>query len=175
MNADSKIGYVRKAAHLLTDGLANRGVTDPNQLVAMAQKCAQRGIGVTTIGVGADFNESLLGRMAQAGLGHYVYAANSDQIPAAIERELGSMLGTVTQNVKINMELPPGVEVQQVYGREGHLKPGILEESLGDLTNGEERRLLIKFRVQQTPVPADSSSARPGARFRCYQGQPDHS
>jgi len=141
---------------LLTDGLANRGVTDPNQLVALAQKCAQRGIGVTTIGVGTDFNETLLTRMAQAGRGHYVYAANPDQIPAAIESELGAMLATVTQNVKLQMELPAGVEVQQVYGREEAFKPGVLEESLGDLTSGEERRMLIKFRVQQAPVPAIS-------------------
>ena len=134
---------------LLTDGQANRGVTDFNSLVALVQRAKQRGIGLTTVGVGTDFNESLLTRMAQAGGGHYVYVANPDQIPTAIGQELGSLLAVSAQNVKLKMTLPAGVEVQQVYGHEEAFQPGILEESLGDLTSGEERRLLIKFRVLQ--------------------------
>lgn len=140
---------------LLTDGLANRGVTDVRALVSLVQRARQRGIGVTTIGVGADFKESLLTQMAQAGGGHYAYAANADQIPTAIEKELGSLLAVSAQNVTCKIELPDGIEVQQVYGHEEAFKPGILEEPLGDLTSGEERRLLIKFRV--TPKYARGS------------------
>jgi Ca-activated chloride channel family protein len=132
---------------LLTDGLANRGVSDPRGLVSLVQRAKQRGIGVTTIGVGSDFNESLLTQMAQAGGGHYSFAANADQIPNAIEQELGSLLAVAAQNVNFKMDLPEGIEIQQVYGHEEAFKPGILEESIGDLTSGEERRMLIKLRV----------------------------
>jgi Ca-activated chloride channel family protein len=142
---------------LLTDGLANRGVTDPRALVSLVQRSRARGIGVTTIGVGADFNESILVQMAQAGGGHYAYAANADQIPAAIERELGSLLAVSAQNVSLRMEFPTGLEVMQVYGREEEFQPGVLEESLGDLTSGEERRLLIKFRVSPKFTAASGS------------------
>lgn len=141
---------------LLTDGIANRGVTDINGLVALVERAKQRGIGLTTIGVGSDFNESLLTRMAQAGGGHYVYVANPDQIPTAVEKEMGALLAVSAQNVKLKMKLPPGVEVQQVYGHEEAFQPGVLEEPLGDLTSGEERRLLIKFRTTQTVAPADA-------------------
>jgi len=143
---------------LLTDGLANRGVTDSRALVSLVQRARARGIGVTTIGVGTDFNESLLTQMAQAGGGHYAYAANADQIPTAVERELGSLLAVSAQNVSLKMELPPGIEVVQVYGREEEFKPGLLEESLGDLTSGEERRLLVKFQVSPRPAPASAAS-----------------
>src|SRR5262249_15632597 len=77
---------------LLTDGLANRGITDVRALVSLVERARQRGMGVTTVGVGADFNETLLTQMAHAGGGHYAYAANADQIPTAIEQELGSLL-----------------------------------------------------------------------------------
>ena len=132
---------------LLTDGLANRGVTDVRALLSIVQRSKARGIGVTTIGVGSDFNESLLTQMAQAGGGHYAYAANADQIPTAVQQELGSLLAVSVQNVTIKMTLPEGIEVQQVYGHEEAFTPGNLEVSMGDLTSGEERRLLIKFRV----------------------------
>lgn len=144
---------------LLTDGLANRGVTGVNELVAIVQRAKERGIGLTTIGVGTDFNESLLTKMAQAGGGHYAYCANADQIPTAIERELGALLAVSAQNVKLKLKLPPGVEILQVYGHEEAFQPGVLEESLGDLTSGEERRLLMKLRAVQTVAPADASSA----------------
>ena len=54
---------------------------------------------MTTIGVGTDFNETLLTQMAQAGGGHYAYAANSDQIPTAIEQELGALGSLSAVNV----------------------------------------------------------------------------
>jgi Ca-activated chloride channel family protein len=144
---------------LLTDGLANRGVSDVNGLVAIVQRAKERGIGLTTIGVGTDFNESLLTKMAQAGGGHYVYVSNPDQIPTAVEKELGALLAVSAQNVKLKLKVPPGVEILQVYGHEEAFQPGVLEEPLGDLTSGEERRLLIKLRTMQAVAPADVSSA----------------
>jgi Ca-activated chloride channel family protein len=145
---------------LLTDGLANRGVTDGRALVSLVQRAKTRGIGVTTIGVGTDFNESLLTQMARAGGGHYAYAANADQIPTAVEQELGSLLATTAQNVSLKMDLPAGIEVLQVYGHEEEFKPGLLEEPLGDLTSGEERRLLIKFRVSAKSTVAPGGSVQ---------------
>lgn len=45
---------------LLTDGWANRGVTDMAGLVAIAARAAARGRTVGTIGFGSDFSEDLL-------------------------------------------------------------------------------------------------------------------
>src|SRR4051812_31435433 len=42
---------------LLTDGLANVGITEPGALVGLAEQARQAGIGTTTIGVGDDFDE----------------------------------------------------------------------------------------------------------------------
>ena len=68
---------------LLTDGLANRGVTKTDALVRLVGRCTKRGITLTTIGLGTDYNEKLLGRMAQAGGGRYVHVSDPDRIPAA--------------------------------------------------------------------------------------------
>ena len=91
--------------------------------------------------------------MAQAGGGRYVYVAKPDQIPSALRRELGDLLSVVAQNVKFKMELPPGVEVNQVFGREEPLNAGVLEVPLGDLTSGEERVLLVKCHKASDPAP----------------------
>jgi len=58
---------------LLTDGLANVGITDPAQLAAHAAQLRKRGVATSTIGVGEDFDESLLQALADAGGGHFYF------------------------------------------------------------------------------------------------------
>lgn len=135
---------------LLTDGLANRGVTDGDSLVRLVERCTQHAITVSTIGVGTEYNETLLSRIADAGGGRYGYVAKPDEIPAAFEREMGALLAVVAQNAKLKIDLPAGIEPVQVYGREEPLQPDKLELSLSDMASGEERVLLAKFRVATT-------------------------
>ena len=59
-----------RRALLLTDGLANVGITDPVELTTHAHELRKRGIGTTTLGVGLDFDEGMLGGLAEAGGGN---------------------------------------------------------------------------------------------------------
>src|SRR5262249_5250767 len=57
---------------LLTDGLANVGVSDPEEIAAQAGGIRERaGIGTSTFGIGGDYAEELLGPMAEAGGGRF--------------------------------------------------------------------------------------------------------
>lgn len=49
---------------LLSDGLANRGVTDPHELQRMVQRYRGRSVSVTTMGVGLEYNENLMVRLS---------------------------------------------------------------------------------------------------------------
>ena len=62
---------------LLSDGLANVGVTDPNAIRADVKGYGQPRVSTSTIGVGDDYNEDLLEAMAQAGDGNYYYVETS--------------------------------------------------------------------------------------------------
>ena len=142
---------------LLTDGVANRGVWQTAALVNLTRRLTRDEISVTTIGVGIEYNEDLLTRMAQTGGGRYVHVSKPDDIPTAFKRELGAMLAVVAQNAKLKMKLPPGIEVKQVFGWEEPQKPGQLELPLGDVTSGEERVVLVKMHLAGvTAVSAES-------------------
>ncbi|MCA9912949.1 MAG: VWA domain-containing protein [Anaerolineae bacterium] len=73
---------------LMTDGLANRGVTDPNQLVQMSRQKQLEGISTTTMGMGTDFNEDLLIEMAHAGGGAYYFIESPEVAPQIFQEEL---------------------------------------------------------------------------------------
>jgi Ca-activated chloride channel family protein len=77
---------------LLTDGLANVGIVDPAEIGRHAGELRQRGVVTTTMGVGEDFDEHLLGGMADEGGGHFYYVERADQITRAIETEVGEAL-----------------------------------------------------------------------------------
>ena len=77
---------------LLTDGLANVGIVDPSEIGRHAGELRRRGVVTTTIGVGEDFDEHLLGGMADEGGGHFYYVERAEQITRAIETEVGEAL-----------------------------------------------------------------------------------
>lgn len=93
---------------LLTDGLANHGVIDPHEIVGHAGELRRRGVSTTTIGVGEDFDEHLLGRMADEGGGHFYYVERDEQIPLAIETEVGEALEVTLRGAQLRVG-PAGV------------------------------------------------------------------
>jgi Ca-activated chloride channel family protein len=97
---------------LLTDGLANQGITDPVELARHATELRARGVSTTTFGVGEDFDEALLQSMADAGGGHFYFIANAAQIQDLIASEVGELLQVVARAVTVEVTAPDGVEIQ---------------------------------------------------------------
>ena len=58
---------------LLTDGMANAGIVDPDMLEGKVSAMMRKGVSLSTVGVGLHFNEDLLIRLAEAGNGSYYY------------------------------------------------------------------------------------------------------
>lgn len=94
---------------LLTDGLANQGITDAAELTKHAVELRSRGVTTTTFGVGEDFDEQLLQSMADAGGGHFYFIANAAQIIDQIASEVGELLEVVARDATIEVTAPDGV------------------------------------------------------------------
>ena len=80
---------------LLTDGMANVGVVDPDMLAGKAGAMLRRGVSLSTVGVGLHFNEDLLIQLAEAGKGSYYYVREADEIPGVFASELQRLLSVV--------------------------------------------------------------------------------
>src|SRR4051794_7776305 len=99
---------------LLTDGLANVGITDRDALATHAGALRQRGVSTTTFGVGNDFDEVLLQGMATAGGGNFYYISDQRQIVDYITSEVGEALDVVARDVKLEVVTPEGVTVESL-------------------------------------------------------------
>ena len=98
---------------LLTDGLANVGITDTPTLVRLAAGACGDGIGTTTIGFGDGFNEDLLTAMADAGGGNGHYAETADAAPAIFAEEFDDLTRLVAQNVSAEIRPEPAGRVRR--------------------------------------------------------------
>ena len=137
---------------LMTDGLANVGVTDPDTLVGWARAWREKGLGLSTMGVGDVFNEDLLVALAEAGGGNFHYIENPDKIPEIFSKELEGLLEVAVQGLQLRVEVEPGVAVTDVIGYRPQGNPQRVEVALPDLYGAEVKSVLIRLAVAAPPA-----------------------
>jgi Ca-activated chloride channel family protein len=146
---------------LLTDGLANVGITDPVELERHARELRARGVSTSTFGVGRDFDERLLQAMADAGAGAFRYIETASQIPDHIAGEVGEVLEVTARDVALVVTSPDRVQVEPVtpYPVEGDGTTRTLLR-LGDLVADQALRLVLRLRF-----PLGETGRQVGATF----------
>jgi Ca-activated chloride channel homolog len=138
-------GDVVSRTLLLTDGLANVGITDRFELETHAAELRRRGVSTSTFGVGRDFDEALLEAMAGAGGGNFYYIEDERQIADFMTSELGEALEIVARDVRLEVGLPFGAQLE-LLGRERpeRLGPEAWSVGLGDLVARQEREIVLR-------------------------------
>lgn len=152
VNGNYMRGYVNKV-FLLSDGLANRGITDRFKLADMVrEKNRREGITISTFGVGNDFNENLMTDIADYGRGNYYYIKNSSDIPEIFASELRNMKNLVGQNTKMKIRYPmENLKVSKVFGYPYEVEGDAVTIDFKDVFSGQKKSVLIKFDITQMP------------------------
>jgi len=133
---------------LISDGLANEGLTDPQQINRKVQgfKDAE-GITLSTFGVGLDYNEVLMTEMAERGAGNYYFIESPAQMVSLFDRELNGMLKVAAQDAVLTVQLPRGVHIVHAHPFRWEEKNGTVTFRFRDLFSEETKGVLIKFRI----------------------------
>jgi len=92
--------YINKLI-LLSDGLANVGVSSPYELARLVQDYSEQEIHVSTIGIGADYDENLMTQVALAGRGNYYFMENGSDAEQILTQEFQGMVNTIAEDVKV--------------------------------------------------------------------------
>ena len=139
---------------LLTDGLANVGILDPQELARHASQLRKRGIVTTTVGVGLGFDEGLLFAMAEAGGGNFVYAENAVSLRNFFAQELQEMLQIASTTTTLHLTLPHRVRGELVSAFPVEREGKTLKIAIGDVPAGDVIDLV--FTIQGEPgVPGE--------------------
>ncbi|MHB8836369.1 MAG: vWA domain-containing protein [Candidatus Methylomirabilia bacterium] len=129
---------------LLSDGLANRGITAPDELSHLAAGEGEGGISVTTFGVGSEFNEDLLSGLAESGHGTYYYIDRAQRIPELLAREFSTLQNVYAADVEITIEVHAEVVINEILGYRFRREGNRYVVSVGSLAAGERRRVMCR-------------------------------
>ena len=132
---------------LMSDGLANRGVTDTKAISQHVQKASQRGVTSTTMGVGTDYNEDLMTAVADRAGGNYYFIQESKQIVSVFTEELRRMFSTVAQNTVMEIAIEDGVDLKQVFGYTFTRQNDKVTIPLAEIFGGQKRSILLEVVV----------------------------
>ncbi len=140
---------------LLSDGIANVGPSSPRELARLGRELKERGAGVTTVGLGDDYNENLMVALAEASAANYYYVKDTETLPKIFAEELGQIKSIVARNLRIIIEVPAGVEPIEVIGcPEIQFRGRKAEIALGEFYGAQKRHYLVRCRAN------DPSSAQ---------------
>lgn len=148
VNGTYSRGYVNRVL-LLSDGLANRGITDRFKLADLVRdKNRKDGITISTFGVGNDFNENLMTDIADYGKGNYYYIRNSYDIPEIFANELRGIRNLAAQGTKLRVRFPSRyLSPNKVFGYPYELNGDELVIDFKDVFSEQTKSVLIKFDV----------------------------
>jgi len=158
---------------VLSDGHANAGITDPEQLAALAAQ-AQRGgastaasratstsstpstatstttsTATSTLGLGQGYDEVILAALARGGSGEHRYAPDVDAAVAEFAGLVDDLLGKSVTGALLRVLPQRGlVDAIRIHGALPHWADGgDVTVNLGDLYGGEQRSVLVGLHV----------------------------
>ncbi len=133
---------------LLSDGEANVGETDLEIIGNLAWKAAGSGLIISTMGVGAAYNEALMSEISTQGKGRFYHIQSTDEIVPLITGELGEAADVAVRDVKIHIHLPKGaalIPLSAMYQCE--IKDGEAIVSIGDIPIDLEVEIPLRLTV----------------------------
>ncbi len=134
-------GRVRRVV-LASDGLDSTRV----QAQEIARSSAQRGVTISAMGIGLDFDEAYMGGVASAGRGNFAFVKDASALAGFLKREVKEGATTTIASATARIALPDGVRFVRAAGADARsLADGTLELSMGSLFAGDERRVVVEL------------------------------
>ena len=140
-------GLRQRKVILISDGLANQGVTNPDALGRMASVAVENRFSISTVGVGLEFNEMLMTAIADQGAGHYTFLEDPQVFAQVFESEFQATRHVAAADVNIRIPLEAGVRLVAAGGYPIRHENGSAIIHPGNLLSGQRKTLYLTFQV----------------------------
>ncbi len=116
---------------VLSDGMANQGIEDPEELKMHARELASRGVYTSAVGIGRNYSPLQLDALAEGGDGRLHDTETAEEIVDVVLGELGEISNTVARNVELHIRSPRGVRLECLSSMREHRSGSLLHINLG--------------------------------------------
>ncbi len=144
---------------LLTDGMTNSGITDPETILKQSKEFNDKGIDISTIGVGQQLDFDLLRKIATYGRGSNYFIGDAEKdIQKTFKDELESLLYNIGKKPKLTINLPEGMKIHKFYGYQpNYISSRQIEVELENLDCGQTQIFLME--VEKNEMESSSITA----------------
>jgi Ca-activated chloride channel homolog len=132
---------------LMSDGLANTGITNPQEIANLVRGAKRDGVRVSSMGLGRDYDEDLMQNIAENGGGRYYYIEHPTQMARVFQEEMGSLFETCARDVELNFHGTAIIRKVEVVGYDDANGARDVRRGLEDVFEGEKRSVLLRLEV----------------------------
>jgi Ca-activated chloride channel family protein len=145
----NKFGADFKFLILITDG---HTYGDEAACLDLAAKAWSDGLSITCMGIGHEWNDEFLDRLAASGGGSCGYVNDAGELSKLFERKLESIKIRFAHKVELNFEPQENVEIRYVFRIQPDVAPLNLERPMpiGALEYGNKTVFIIEFKIAPT-------------------------
>jgi Ca-activated chloride channel family protein len=160
---------------LLSDGCANRGITDPDPIYAQCAELARAGVTTSTYGLGRSFNEELMIGMAKHGHGSSYYGQTADDLMDPFREEFELLNALCAKRLRLSVTPTPGVTAKVLNDYVHTDDDGW---ALPDLAFGGEAWAVVRLRIPSPALPGNGQGEDLSAlcsfavRYTTLDGEP---
>jgi len=141
-------GYVKRIV-LITDGEPWPHYTEERWYESLGRTAASYGISITAIGVGYDYNEKILYKLASASGGTWYHAANISDVSQILMQELGRSRALEARRPVVRIETDAEVVEARKLGRTIASLGPAREVALEDISAGEVASVVFRLRPKE--------------------------
>ena len=138
--SEAERGRVRRVV-LVSDGLDSTRA----EAERLASDSAERGITVSSMGIGLDFDEAYMSSVARDGHGNFGFVNDGAALASFLHRELDEASSTTVENATVRLSLPKGVRFVRASGVDARAEGDSVVVKMGSLFAGDERRALVEL------------------------------
>ena len=129
---------------LLSDGQANVGPSSVSELAGLARIAAKKGVAITTMGLGEDYNEDLMVAIAGYSDGNHVFVENSSDLEKTFASEFNDVMSVVAHDVEVTSKTARQVTPVRLLGRDCEIRGNTVTVKLNQLYSNQEKYVLLE-------------------------------
>ena len=126
---------------LVGDGVPN----NPAGIRELAQSAGSQAIPITALGLGQDYDETLMGAVAQLSGGQFHYVRESGEVASFFKNEVLRLKQVFARNAMLDLTTGPGVRIREVVGEPTSATGTGVRIALGDISRSDVRDLVVKL------------------------------
>lgn len=132
---------------LLTDG---HTFGDQDRCIELALMCANKGIGISAMGLGHDWNDEFLDEIATKTGGSSIYISSADAVVRFLNNHVRNLSNAFAERIKLSVAPNPDVQMELAFKLSPHPQPLEIDSEfiqLGSLQGSRPISVLMQFQL----------------------------